>query len=179
MSECKTGDLSGSLNPASSKMMRGQLGPWVKHVRECRIGEYVIDTPAEGGHGEIMVGRNGNPVFGISSGGTTTVVDSSGTRVIFESTRGEKGTHHVSFATHDGITNSWVDNFDIEGDGNVDFRTTETPDGKTKKEVSVEQQWLEVVQRGDRTGVILDGEFMTAGAAREKIAARRKAEASK
>jgi len=178
-SECKTGDLSGSLNSAASKMVRGEMGQWVKHVRECHVGEYVIDVPAEGGHGEIMVGRNGHPVFGITGSGTI-VFDSSGERILFEAYQGQAGRLPVtSYATHVRAADTWVENVDFGANGTVDYRTTESADGKIKKEISVDQRWLEVVQRGDRTGVILDGEFMTAAAAREKIAVKRKAEASK
>jgi hypothetical protein len=160
-------------------MVRGEAGPWVKHVRECHVGEYVIDVPAEGGHGEIMVGRNGQPVFFVTSSGTI-VFDSSGKRVLFEANQGQAvGLPVVSYATHVRAADTWVENVDFGADGTVDYRTTESADGKIKKEVSVDQRWLEVVQRGDRTGVIWDGEFMTAAAAREKIAAKRKAEAGK
>ena len=176
MSGCKTGDLTASLDSESSKMLR-QLGPWVKHVRECYVGEYVVFAPAEGGNGDMMVGRrNGNPVFMVS-GGTTTVFDSSGRRVVFEATQGQGA--YVSYATHDRATDSWIDNVDLGGNGTVDYRTTQTASGQMKKEISVDQHWLEVVQRGDRTGVILDGDFMTAAVAREKVAAKRTAEAGK
>jgi hypothetical protein len=168
-----TGDLTGSLNSASAKMLRGELGPWVKHVRECHVGEYVIDVPAEGGHGEIMIGRKGQPVFSIT-GSTTIVMDSSGKRVLFEANEGKAvGIPVVSYATHDRATDTWVENVDYGANGTVDYRTTETAGGTIKKEVSVDQRWLELVQRGDRTGVILDGEFMTPAAAKEKLAARR------
>ena len=178
MSGCKTGDLTGSLNSASSKMML-ELGPWVKHARECHVGEYVIHVPAEGGHGEIVVGRNGQPVFFVTSS-STILFDSSGKRVLFEADQGQaSGLPVVSYATHVRATDTWVENVDFGADGTVEYRRTETAGGTVKKEVSVDQRWLEVVQRGGRDGVILDGEFMTAAAAREKLAARRNVQAGK
>jgi len=179
LSECKSGDLAGSLNAGAAKLLRGELGPWVKHVRECHVGEYVIDVPAEGGHGEIMVGRNGQPMFFVTAS-STILFDSSGKRVLFEANQGQAvGFPVVSYATHNRAADTWVENVDFGADGTVEYRTTETAGGTIKKEFSLDQRWLEVIQRGDRSGVIFDGEFMTADAARQRLAAKQKSEAGK
>jgi len=178
MSRCRIGDLTASSNPEGSKLSQG-LGPWVKRVRECDVGEYRIDVPAEGGHAEIMVSRNGHALF-LSAGETTIVMDSSGRRVLFDAVLAEGvGAPSISYATYVRSTDAWVENVDLGADGTVDYRTTETAGGPTKREFSVDQRWLEMVRRGDREGVVLDGEFMTVAAARERLAAKRKPEADR
>jgi hypothetical protein len=176
VARCRIGDLTASSDPESSKILQ-ELGPWAKHARECDVGEYKIDIPAEGGHGEIMVSRHGHPLF-LSAGRTTMVLDSTGKQIVFEATQGE-GTSatYASYATR--VADAWVDSVDFGADGSVDYRTTKTAGGSTKQEFSVDQRWLELVQQGDLKGVVLDGEFMTVAAARKRVAAKRESQAAK
>jgi len=106
-------------------------------------------------------------------------MDTAGKRVQYETTRSAKGPGFVSFATQDPKTGAWIDSIDFESNGSVDYRTTESADGTSKRELSVDQRWLEVVKRDGRDGVVLDGEFMTAAAAREKLSARQTSQPSR
>jgi hypothetical protein len=172
---CRNGDATKSLSPEVSSQMLDAFGAWVQHVRECQVGDYVIYTPAEGGSGQILVGRRQLPVF-YSDASTTTLMDASGKRIVFSSTKSARPSEStfISYATYDPVQKVWVENVDVAGDGSIDFRRIETPGLPVKTEYSVDQRWLELVQRGSLSGVILDGEFMTPAVAREKLAATRK-----
>ena len=173
-SSCRTGDMTASLNSSSSGVMQAAYGDWIRNARECKVGDYVIVTPAEGSSGEILVGRRGHAVF-YSDAHYTTVMDASGKRIVFGS---QKGTapgenNFLSYATFDPVQNAWIDTVDAGGDGSVDFRFVDRQGQEKRTEYSVDQRWLELVRRGTLKGVVLDGEFMTPAAAREKLSARK------
>ncbi len=170
---CGTGDMT-SLEPALSKGMQTAFGPWVHDVRVCRIGDYVIVTPATtAASGEILVGRRRRPLF-YSDDHNTHVMDASGKRLLFSSTKGRtpQDNTFISYTTFDPAQNAWIETVDYAGDGSVDFRMVEGPDQNKRTEYNVAQRWLELIHRGSLSGVMLNGEFMTPAAAREKLSTR-------
>ena len=171
---CRTGDMTSSLDTSTSQGMQALYGPWIRNARECIVGDYVITVPAEAGSGEILVGRQRRPVF-YSDPRQTSVLDPSGTRIVFNSTKGGAPNENTrtSYATFDPIQNAWIETVDNAGDGSVDFRLIERQGQEVSTEYIVDQRWLELVRRGTLSGVVLDGEFMTPAAAREKLSARR------
>jgi len=153
--------------------MQAAYGDWIRNARECKVGDYLIVTPAEGDSGEILVGRRGHPVF-YSDAHRTTVMDASGQRIVFGSQKGTAPGENsfVSYATFDPVRNGWIDTVDAGGDGSVDFRFVDRQGQEKRTEFNVDQRWLELVPRGTLKGVVLDGEFMTPAAARERLSAR-------
>jgi len=173
-SSCRTGDMTKSVAPSASQPMQVAFGTWIRNARECEVGDYLIDTPADAGSGEILVSRQGRVVF-YSDAHQTFVMDSSGKRFVFNSTKGrEPGDNTViSYSAFDPAQNAWIETVDGAGDGSVDFRLIERQGQDVRTEYSVDQRWLELVRHGSQSGVVLDGEFMTPSAAREKLSARR------
>jgi hypothetical protein len=77
----------------------------------------------------------------------------------------------VGDSGYDAATQAWIDNLDFGADGIVDFRTTEIAGRQVKQELKVGDRWLELLKRDGRTGVVLDGQFMSGADARTKVAA--------
>jgi len=154
--------------------MQAAYGDWIRNARECKVGDYVVVTPAAAGSGEILVGRRGHPVF-YSDAHHTTVMDASGKRIVFGSQKGTAPgeSNFVSYATFNPVQDAWIDTVDTGGDGSVDFRFVERQGQEKRTEYNVDQRWLELVPSGTLKGVVLDGEFMTPAAAREKLSARK------
>ena len=44
---CKIGDMTASLAIGPAKELESTLGAWVRNAKECRVGEFLIDIPAE------------------------------------------------------------------------------------------------------------------------------------
>ena len=154
--------------------MQAAYGSWIHNARECTVGDYVITVPAEAGSGEILVGRQRRLVF-YSDAHQTSVMDASGKRFVFNSTKGRAPSEYtfISYTTLDPSQNAWIETVDSAGDGSVDFRLIDRQGQDVRTEYNVDQRWLEVVRRGTLSGVVLDGEFMTPAAAREKLSARK------
>ena len=60
-----------------------------------------------------------------------------------------------------------MENVDFGADGVIDLRRTEIAAQPIKEELKVGNRWLEYVTRDGRSGVLLDGKFMSPAAARE------------
>jgi hypothetical protein len=105
----------------------------------------------------------------------TVVMDAAGKRFLFNSTKGSapSDSTFISYTTFDPSGNAWIETVDGEADGSVDFRLVDRAGEDVRTEYSVDQRWLQLVQRDAFRGVVLDGEFMTPAAAREKLSARR------
>jgi hypothetical protein len=69
------------------------------------------------------------------------------------------------------LPQAWIDNLDFGAHGVVDVRTTEISGRQVKQELKVGDRWLEFLKRDGTTGVLLDGDFMSADDARKKLAA--------
>jgi hypothetical protein len=65
------------------------------------------------------------------------------------------------------LPQAWIDNLDFGADGVVDVRTTEISGRQVKQELKVGDRWLEFLERDGTTGVLLDGDFMSARRAQE------------
>jgi hypothetical protein len=108
----------------------------------------------------------GEPFLGVSKN-TTTLLDATGHRVLYQWDRGKST---ISYAGYDAARQAWIDNLDFGADGVVDFRTTEISGREVKQELMVGDRWLEFLKRDGTTGVVLDGKFMSVDDARKKLA---------
>lgn len=70
---------------------------------------------------------------------------------------------------HDSSRQAWIDNVDFGADGSPDLRTTEISTGQVKQELRIGDRWLEFVRRDGKTGVLLDGQIMSADEARKQL----------
>jgi len=87
---CKIGDMTASLAPSPVKELESVLGAWVRNAQVCRVGEFLIAIPVEGGSSnQVSLVRKGGGVL-IVDGQLTTVFDQTGKRVQFQSRRGQK-----------------------------------------------------------------------------------------
>jgi len=65
----------------------------------------------------------------------------------------------MSYSAYDQTKSAWIENFDVGADGSLDYRTTTINDRIVKREFLVGDQWLELVQRDGRSGVVFNGRF--------------------
>src|SRR5476649_2461063 len=169
---CRTGDVTATLTPEIAQQLASGLGSWVRNVRECPVGEYLVDTPAVGGQGQIMLGRSGRPVL-LLSPEQTTLFDETGKRIVFMASHGRSPEgNRTSYEVYDAARGAYVENMDLESDGTIDLRSTEIPGREKTFEFRVGDRWLELVKRDGRAGTILDAEFMSADDARKRLGAK-------
>jgi hypothetical protein len=164
---CRTGDMTKGIGAESAKELEDFAGGWIHNARECRVGDYLVDAPDRQGSPDIFLSRMGEP-FLVSYRNTTTLYDADGHRVLYEWDRAKSV---IRYAGYDAATQAWIENLDFGADGIVDFRTTEIAGRQVKQELKVGDRWLELLKRDGRTGVVLDGQFMSGADARKKLAA--------
>jgi hypothetical protein len=166
---CRTGDMTVGIRPEKAKALEDSA--WMHYARECRVGDYLVYAPAREGFPDILLARTGKPFLGVSKD-TTTLIDADGHRVLYQWDRAKSV---ISYAGYDVARHAWIDNLDFGADGVVDFRTTEISGRQVKQELNVGDRWLEFLKgdgKGDgKTGVFLDGKFMSIDDARKKLAA--------
>ncbi len=154
---CPTNDI-GADNPLV-KPDDGGSPAW-RRSNACRVGHYVVMVPADGQQDDrIMVGQDQRPLL-LIGGDDISLMDPSGKRVLFSRTRKGERTS-LSYLGYDPARKAYVDNFDLDGDGAPDARTTTFEAGRTLREYRVGDRWLEIVQQGRKLGVVVDGQFMT------------------
>ena len=164
---CRTGDMTVGISAERSKEFEDFAGRWIHNARECRVGDYLVDAPDRQGSADIVLSRMGKPFLGVSRT-TTTLIDADGRRVVYQWDRGKS---IISYAGYDAAHQAWTDNLDFGADGVVDFRTTEVSGRQVKREYNFGDRWLELIKRDEKTGVFLDGKFMSVDDARKKLAA--------
>ena len=153
--------MGGPFTPDNIKAEHEWGFDWARHALTCRMGDYQVVTPAEPGRGEGgYILRNGRFFFAVNSK-ETDVLDDSGQHLLFSLTRAtSERPAAISYSAYDQAKGAWIENFDFHADGTLDYRTTEINGHKVKQEFRVGEEWLEVVQRGGRTGVVFNGQFM-------------------
>src|SRR5689334_9848239 len=163
--DCETGDLLRGLGPSSSRI-ESLFGDWIHHVRACHIGEYLVVAPIQANNPDILLAKNGKPFF-IASRGETIVMDED--HVLYDRERNRK----ISFAAYNPAQRAWIEHVDLNADGTIDWRTTETANRAAKHEVRLGDRWLEVTRRDGQSGTVLDGRFMAINEARAYLSAQR------
>jgi hypothetical protein len=164
---CRTFYLTRGMGAERAKELEDFAGGWIHTARQCRIGDYLVIAPERQGSPDILLSRMGEPFLGVSRN-TTTLLDADGHRVLYQWDRDKS---IISYAGYDAARQAWIDNRDFGADGIVDFRTTEISGRQGKQELKVGDRWLEFVKRDGTTGVLLDGQFMSADDARKKLVA--------
>jgi hypothetical protein len=164
---CRTGDMTVRISAEKAKELEDFAGGWIHNARECRVGDYLVIAPDRQGSPDLQLSRMGKPFLDVSKN-TTTLFDSEGHRVVYEWDRGKS---RISYAGYDAARQASIDNVDFGADGSVDFRTTEISGRQVKQELQAGDRWLELLKRDGRTGVFLDGQFMSGADARKKLAA--------
>ena len=59
---CTTSDLTASFASDMAKSLETDLGAWIRNVRMCDMGDYIVATPAKSSEARIIVFRKGPPV---------------------------------------------------------------------------------------------------------------------
>jgi hypothetical protein len=164
---CRTGYMTKGIGAERAKEVENFAGGWIHNVRECRVGDYLVIAPDRQGSPDIFLSRMGKLFMGVSQD-TTMLLDADGRRILYQWDRAKST---ISYAGYDPVRQAWIDNLDFGADGVVDFRTTEISGRQVKQELKVGDRWLEFLKRDGTTGVLLDGDFMSADDARKKLAA--------
>jgi hypothetical protein len=162
---CRTGDMTMGIGAERAKELEDFAGGWIHSARECRVGDYLVVAPDRQGSPDLFLSRMGKPFLGLSRS-TTTLVDADGHRIVYQWDRGKSV---ISYAGYDAARQAWIDNLDFGADGIVDFRTTEIAGRQVKQELKIGDRWFELLKRDGRTGVVLDGQFMSGADARKKV----------
>jgi hypothetical protein len=156
----------GFVGPISRPLCRpGAIEGWSHSARECRVGDYLVIAPDRQGLPDLLLARMGRPYLNVSKE-ETMLLDTEGQRPVYHWDRGKSV---IAYAGFDATRKAWVDNLDFGADGVVDFRTTTIAGRQIKQELIVGDRWLEFVKRDGRTGVLLDGQFMSSDDARKKL----------
>jgi hypothetical protein len=158
---CQVGNMGGPFTSDNIKAQRYFEFEWARHALSCRMGDYQVVTPSEPGRGDggyiIRKGR----LFLTVNDKETGLFDDSGQHLLFALTRATpERDAAISYTAYDKAKDALIENFDFRADGTLDYRTTEINGHKVKQEFRVGEQWLEVVQRDGRTGVVFNGQFM-------------------
>jgi hypothetical protein len=156
------------LNSTQAKEMEDLAGGWIHDARACRVGDYLVVAPDRKGSPDVWLSRNKRPFFGVSKN-TTTLLDDDGRRVIYDWDRGRS---RISYAAHNSLQHAWVENVDLDADGSVDLRFTKSEVGDARTEFRFADHWLELVTRDHKSGVVLDGRFMSVKDAEEQLGAK-------
>jgi hypothetical protein len=94
------------------------------------------------------------------------LIDPESKRTLIISSHPRAGVGYVSYSAYDPSRAEWIEHVDVGPDGHLDLRRTEVAGGPLKEEISVAERWLERVNRDGRSGVMLDGQFMSVEDAR-------------
>ncbi len=165
---CRTGDMTLAMDPQWAKGTAQVFGTWIRDVRECRVGDYLVDAPDHEGSPEIMLSRNHAP-FLLVSKDTITLLEGKDHRIVYQRNYGTPGA--VSYAAYDPSRHAWIDNIDFGADGVLDLRSTEIGGQQVKKEMRVGDRWLEFEVRDKKRLVLLDGKYVPLEDAQEHLAA--------
>src|SRR5262245_32311907 len=80
---CHTGDLTSGVALEKRKPMEELYGQWIRNVRECHVGDYLVDAPAREGSPEIMVSTQNHP-FLVVSKKTITLIDHGSEHILYQ-----------------------------------------------------------------------------------------------
>jgi hypothetical protein len=167
--ECLVGDMGSVLNTRTGDTLEKTFGAWVHQARQCHVGDYLVIAPATTGQPDIIVSRTsktGQTSYFRASGAQTSIIDDG--RVLYEWDRTEK---MITYSAYDDSRKSWIENYDLNADGNIEVRTIESgSDGKIK-EVPASKRWLPLVSQSGRSGTVLNERFVTIDEARAALAA--------
>lgn len=165
---CEQGDASVGL-PAEGVRLLQTEAPWATQAVACRVGDLVVMVPAAKTDTlRAFISRRGRP-FVIADGATMHLFDETGARIVFQEQRNGRDRDRVSYSVVAGPERAVVENVDIDADGTLDLRSTDTPGTPRRTEFRVGDRWLELVTRDGRQGTVVDGEFMSADDARARL----------
>jgi hypothetical protein len=132
---------------------------WYKHVRECKVGQYLVSAPADASSNHLLVTQDGRFIA---------VIDPSQFMVFEGHDRLVVGLFDKD---HDGKYD-WLDYrgrskesgedvtaVDTDFDGKTDILSFRDLDGTSKMLFQIEGMWLEHVKQGDHIGFMVGGEF--------------------
>jgi hypothetical protein len=162
--QCAVGDLSREVDATEVRNIGSKAWAWVHDARVCHVGDYVVVAPDRRGLPDIVVARSQHPVL-VVAGNAIFVQDKQ--RVVYE---WDHDRSIISYAGYDSMRAAWIDNLDMNADGVLDYRTTEIVGQPAKREVWMAERWLEMQTKGEHSGVIVNGAFMSLSDARKLLA---------
>jgi hypothetical protein len=192
---CATEDLLSSVGAAAYPRTEQEMA-WLHRAQVCDMGTYLVATPEDSRATSIYVLRKGTPlrpvllenertrakvVFDIGAGRDLSVagdevaiMNRSDRRVVVNEGRSPNGGPIFTYAAYNASRRAWIEYVDADRDGTFDIRQTDTTGQPLKREVTVADRWLEMVQRDGKPGVVVGGRFMSVTDARAKAAAETK-----
>lgn len=145
---------------------------WAKQAMACKVGDLVVMVPsAQDDSVRAIISRRGRP-FMIADGASKHLFDETGARIVFQEQRNGRDRDRVSYSVVVASERKVVENVDIDADGTLDLRFTETPGASRRTDFRIGERWFEIVTRDGKQGVVLDGEFMSADDARARLEKR-------
>jgi hypothetical protein len=164
-SPCKIVDGSSKETTDLAKLVKEATGldanvGWLKRVRSCKVGRYVVSGPADGSSNTLLVTKDSQFV---------TIIEPSQT-LLFEghnrlvtSLSDQNGDGHFDFLDYRGTNQASGEHFvavDSDLDGRTDILALDGPAGASRYLFQIEGVWLERVNRDGQTGFVVDGEFV-------------------
>ncbi len=119
---CRLGDLTSGITADQKKDLERSLGAWIHNVRECRVGDYIVDAPAREGSRAILVSRQKHMVLGVSKDAVM-LMDDDGQHLLY---RWDQATGLVSYSPYDATQRAWIENYNVDPAGTIDRRSVET-----------------------------------------------------
>ena len=158
---CEVGSMTGALPSDKLKAVHDAGFDWARRAAMCSMGDYQVVTPNEHRQRtDLIIIRKARP-FLLVNDQETDLFDDSGQHILFSLTGATaERDKAISFSTYDQAKGAQIENFDFHADGTLDYRTTAINGRRVKQEFRVGEQWLEVVLRDGRTGVVFNGRFM-------------------
>jgi len=158
---CRIGNMGGPFTSDNVQAEHDLGVDWARRALTCDMGEYQVVTPIDRSRskgGYIL--RNGHMFLLVGEKGTA-VHDDSGKRLLFAFTSATpERSATISYSAYDRTKGAWIENFDLDANGTLDYRTTEIDGRPIKHEYRIGEQWLEGVGRDNRYGVVVNGQFM-------------------
>jgi hypothetical protein len=161
---CQSGDLTSFFGSDQAHEAEKTSGAWIHHVRVCRMGDYLVSASTNPEAGGIIVGKKGAPIFVASPRGISVNDEHSHVLYDFDAVR-----KVITYDAYDTERKVWIENIDLNADGIVDVRRTGAPGQVVTQELRIADRWLELVTQQGRSGVLLNGRFMSVDEARSQL----------
>lgn len=164
-SPCKTVDGLSKETVARAKSFEDATGlksntDWLKRVRSCTVGRYVVSGPADGSSNNLIVTKDGIFVT-IIEPNQTLLFEGHDRLVTALSDQDADGRFDsIDYRGRDKQTGKDVWVYDTDFDGRTDMLIVDEPDGTSKHLFQIEGVWLERVSQDGQLGFMIDGKFV-------------------
>ena len=150
---CVTGSLTTAGLTEVQRAIVNMEAPWTKKARTCKVGGYLVMSPAENSTGDIIVTRNGTTVI-IDERNTIYVQSKDHSLVSLQDRDGIGRFDWVSYDAIDPTDGKKYSISDMNADGQPDMKI-----GEQAGFVNLGEEWSRFEKHGKQIGAVVNGEW--------------------